>query len=65
MTWANMMFLLQGPRNPKKNAERLWIIKSVITTFRKKQKLISDNPAEDIVLPSVTQETRRPITDEE
>ncbi len=31
----------------------------------KKQKLISDNPAEDIVLPSVTQGTRRPITDEE
>lgn len=31
----------------------------------KKQKLIPDNPAEDIVLPSVTQGQRRPITDEE
>ena len=31
----------------------------------KKQKLISDNPAEDIVLPEVTQSKRRPITDEE
>ena len=31
----------------------------------KKQKLISDNPAEDIVLPEVTQGKRRPITDEE
>ena len=30
-----------------------------------KQKLIPDNPAEDIVLPEVTQGTRRPITDEE
>lgn len=31
----------------------------------KKQKLIPDNPAEDIVLPSVTQGSRRPITDGE
>ncbi len=31
----------------------------------KKQKLIPDNPAEDIVLPCVTQGQRRPITDEE
>ncbi|MBR1811788.1 MAG: site-specific integrase [Clostridia bacterium] len=31
----------------------------------KKQKLIPDNPAEDIVLPQVTVGTRRPITDEE
>jgi integrase len=30
-----------------------------------KQKLIADNPAEDIVLPQVTQGQRRPITDEE
>ena len=30
-----------------------------------KQKLIPDNPAEDVVLPEVTQGTRRPITDEE
>lgn len=31
----------------------------------KKQKLIPDNPAEDIILPQVTQGSRRPITDEE
>ena len=31
----------------------------------KKQKLIPDNPAEDIVLPEVTQGKRRPITDKE
>lgn len=31
----------------------------------KKQKLIPDNPAEDIILPKVTQGQRRPITDEE
>ena len=31
----------------------------------KKQKLIPDNPAEDIVLPQVTQGSRRPITDKE
>jgi integrase len=30
-----------------------------------KQKLIADNPAEDIILPKVTQGQRRPITDKE
>lgn len=31
----------------------------------KKQKLIPDNPAEDIILPQVTETQRRSITDEE
>ena len=31
----------------------------------KKQKLIPDNPAEDIILPHVTETQRRPITDDE
>lgn len=58
-------FLNQYVGKSKAMVSKLRMTLRRIMRKAKKQKLIPDNPAEDIVLPSVTQGTRRPITDEE
>lgn len=58
-------FLNQYVGKSKAMVSKLRMVLRRIMRKAKKQKLIPDNPAEDIVLPSVTQGQRRPITDEE
>ncbi len=58
-------FLNQYVGKSKAMVSKLRMTLRRIMRKAKKQKLIPDNPAEDIVLPSVTQGTRRAITDEE
>ena len=58
-------FLNQYVGKSKAMVSKLRMTLRRIMRKAKKQKLIPDNPAEDIVLPQVTQGSRRPITDEE
>ena len=58
-------FLNQYVGKSKAMVSKLCMTLKRIMRKAKKQKLISDNSAEDIVLPSVIQGSRRPITDEE
>ena len=58
-------FLNQYVGKSKDMVSKLRMTLRRIMRKAKKQKLIPDNPAEDIVLPQVTQGSRRPITDEE
>ena len=58
-------FLNQYVGKSKAMVSKLRMTLRRIMRKAKKQKLIPDNPAEDIILPKVTQGQRRPITDEE
>ena len=58
-------FLNQYVGKSKAMVSKLRMTLRRIMRKAKKQKLIPDNPAEDIILPQVTQGSRRPITDEE
>ena len=58
-------FLNQYVGKSKAMVSKLRMTLRRIMRKAKKQKLIPDNPAEDIILPKVTQGQRRPITDTE
>lgn len=49
----------------KANVSKIRMTLRRVLRKAQKQKLIGENPAEDIVLPQVTESKRRPITDEE
>lgn len=58
-------FLNQYVGKSKANVSKIRMTLRRVLRKAQKQKLIGENPAEDIVLPQVTEGKRRPITDEE
>lgn len=58
-------FLNQYVGYSKANVSKIRMTLRRVLRKAQKQKLIGENPAEDIVLPQVTESHRRPITDEE